>query len=346
MSLGEKVDIKNWDGKKQRFKAYHSNATTLNTFLAELILFIDRTRMEYKIKGERLTSSELKRLIKNRLLGHNNSLFKEYAKQWVGDKQIKKGSLRTYVNAFNVIDRLFPKLTFDVINRKWRSDFMKKMSQYKPNYTATILKKFKECMQSAFIDGVHKNIYHQSSGFLVAFESVESVYLKMDQINDIYNNLSNFDEKYKNAAIIFLIGCLTGQRHQTYNLINKDMILIKSNTRMITIMTEKTKTRVSIPVSDKLEKLLNMDYHSITQQRLNEYIKEVCRKCEIEFYDKVSSHTARRSFATNAVIQGMQLSQIMKITGHTTEKEFRKYVRLDDVLSAEMSASEIQKMQG
>ena len=138
---------------------------------------------------------------------------------------------------------------------------------------------------------------------------------------------------------------MTGQRHQTYRTINKNMVAYKGDKKMITMMTEKTNERVTIPVSDKLLKLLNMEYHDISQQKLNEYVKEVCEIVGIEKYKKVSSHTARRSFATNAVLAGIDMHLIMKITGHKTESEFRKYVRIDDLMAAEKSHHMINMLQ-
>ena len=45
-------------------------------------------------------------------------------------------------------------------------------------------------------------------------------------------------------------------------------------------------------------------------------------------YEFVSSHTARRSFATNEYMLGdLNVQQIMSITGHTTERSFYKYIR-------------------
>jgi integrase len=48
----------------------------------------------------------------------------------------------------------------------------------------------------------------------------------------------------------------------------------------------------------------------------------------------IQTHTARRTFATNAYIQGIPINFIMSITGHKTEKEFRKYIKIDDLKSA------------
>jgi integrase len=42
----------------------------------------------------------------------------------------------------------------------------------------------------------------------------------------------------------------------------------------------------------------------------------------------VSSHTARRSFATNMYKSGFTSISIMTITGHKTEKAFLTYIRV------------------
>ena len=45
-------------------------------------------------------------------------------------------------------------------------------------------------------------------------------------------------------------------------------------------------------------------------------------------YDLVTSHTARRSFATNAFLADVPVLAIMKITGHKTETSFMKYIKM------------------
>ena len=47
-------------------------------------------------------------------------------------------------------------------------------------------------------------------------------------------------------------------------------------------------------------------------------------------YDLVTSHTARRSFATNAYLAGLPPISIMKITGHKTESSFMKYIKISE----------------
>lgn len=344
-SLGEKIPAKDWDSKKNRVKPVHPSATSINSLLSELVTFIDRTRHEYKIRGERLTSTALRAALEARIYGHSDQLFKDYALRWLNEKNLKPATAKGYRNMISKIDGITPHLTFDNVNKKWRDQIIKAMQDHKQNYRHIILKKFKEVMQSAYLDGVHRNMYHQTAKFVPEQEKVDTIYLNMDDLNHVYNNLHKLPQNLKNAMVLFLIGAFTGQRYQTYSKINKEMIIIRGNIRMISVITEKTGQRVSIPVSDKLESLLSMDYRVYTNQKLNQYIKEAAELLQMKNAAKITSHTARRSFATNAVLAGMDISLIMKITGHATEKEFRKYVRMDDVLAASKSAGMIKIMQ-
>lgn len=49
-----------------------------------------------------------------------------------------------------------------------------------------------------------------------------------------------------------------------------------------------------------------------------------------EKWQLVSTHTARRSFATNMYKLGIPSITIMKLTGHRTEKAFMKYIKLNE----------------
>lgn len=48
----------------------------------------------------------------------------------------------------------------------------------------------------------------------------------------------------------------------------------------------------------------------------------------MEKWQVISSHTARRSFATNAYLAGIPVFRIMLITGHKTEESFFRYIRI------------------
>lgn len=99
-----------------------------------------------------------------------------------------------------------------------------------------------------------------------------------------------------------------------------------------------------------------------TNQPLNRYLKELCRLAgivapvevtkfvgglkvgaSVPKYTLVSTHTARRSFATNeylrALADGRSYRPIMDILGHSTEKMFFRYIKI----SGEQTAVQFAK---
>jgi len=113
------------------------------------------------------------------------------------------------------------------------------------------------------------------------------------------------------------------------------------------------------------DEFTNISKINIMNTKLNEYIKEICEKAKINDnievqtitagtrqrkivpkWKLVSTHTARRSFASNLYKSGLQPQTIMKLTGHRTLKAFMTYIRLDDTehfTLAQKHMEEIQK---
>ncbi len=64
----------------------------------------------------------------------------------------------------------------------------------------------------------------------------------------------------------------------------------------------------------------------------------------VEKWKLVSSHTARRSFATNLYKSNFPAISIMKITGHKTEKAFLKYIKVTPEEHAKLLAEHWNKI--
>lgn len=63
-----------------------------------------------------------------------------------------------------------------------------------------------------------------------------------------------------------------------------------------------------------------------------------------EFCECISSHTGRRTFATNAYLSDVPTLDIMRITGHKTEKAFLRYVRLSKLHAAQRISKHYKKI--
>lgn len=91
-----------------------------------------------------------------------------------------------------------------------------------------------------------------------------------------------------------------------------------------------------------------------SNQKFNDYLKIIAEKAGLNDkvtithsnggihtpykypkYQLVSTHTARRSFATNMMLEGVPIAQIMLITGHKTQDSFFKYIKIRPNQNAE-----------
>ena len=176
-----------------------------------------------------------------------------------------------------------------------------------------------------------------------------------------------YRRKLSEARDIFLLGCLTGQRISDYKRLSDDMIeTIQGDRMFLYVVQVKTEKDVYIPYNNIIGEILGRyggNLPKIYDQHLNERIKVVGlllgwtepaglmeRKGLMEypskkrFCDAIVTHTARRTFATNAYKNGVPLSAIMAVTGHSSEDMLRRYLKLNTKERALLAAEAFDKV--
>ncbi|HZK22078.1 MAG TPA: phage integrase SAM-like domain-containing protein [Oscillospiraceae bacterium] len=182
-------------------------------------------------------------------------------------------------------------------------------------------------------------------------ETAFKIYLTEQELQQI-SDLKDLPDYLDNARDWLIISCYTGQRVSDFKRFTPDMTRKQGNGLFIDIKQLKTGKDVTIPLLPQVEKILNKrngEYpRTISDQRYNEYIKEVCKLANINEmtkgritkvtdvgtrkvkgkYEKwrlITSHVGRRSFATNYYGK-LPTSFIKDITGHGTEAMLLKYI--------------------
>lgn len=174
------------------------------------------------------------------------------------------------------------------------------------------------------------------------------VYITKSELDIIYS-MDIKDLRLSKARDLFLIGCYTALRVSDWGIKPNDISEDKS--RLI-YRTQKTGTIVEIPLFDKLRTVLernNWTTPYIPESQINQLFRKLCKEAQItrsfttlkvypdrtdkkiiEAWEGVSSHTCRRSFATNTYLEGLPVSQIRAYTGHASDKVFMNYVQASD----------------
>lgn len=199
-----------------------------------------------------------------------------------------------------------------------------------------------------------KTIYH--------LEISEKTIKDMDQYKD--TRMQNIRRKVDSLNMIrarFLIGAFTLLRVSDYKRLTdvniKDgLIRIKPKKRSKGRMNRD----VVIPMHPIVKEILESGFDlesTISEQKINKHIKEICqfagitgdeivvrtekgKEVERHFkkYELITTHTARRSAATNMLMAGIEASDIMILGGWNSEKSFWKYIRLEPEMNAKRLA--------
>ncbi|MEO6232891.1 MAG: site-specific integrase [Ferruginibacter sp.] len=216
-----------------------------------------------------------------------------------------------------------------------------------PNTIGKLITNLKVYMREALEDGLTTNNTFTHRKFKSINSKSDTVYLTIDEVKALQDLDLSKQPRYERVRDMFVIGCYTALRHSDLSKVKPENIA----NGMIDMVQTKTGKQVIIPMAkvvvDILAKYSNT-LPGISNQKYNEYLYEVCKKCEVlakeitiheikggkkitnvkPKYEFVSSHTARRTFCTNEYRAGdLEISEIMALSGHTTEKSFYKYIR-------------------
>ena len=186
-------------------------------------------------------------------------------------------------------------------------------------------------------------------------EDSESVYLNVKEILKLYRHDFSDNKRLEEVRDLFVFACWVGLRYSDLVNIKKENLIVDNEKQYLRIKTIKTGEEVIIPTNIKIIEEVFNKYQDrpnslpkfISNVKYNLYIKEACRAAgltetnrlsqhpEIMLCDAVSSHTARRSFATNLYLMpNVAMIDIMKVTGHKSETMFLKYIKVNKLEAA------------
>ena len=243
-------------------------------------------------------------------------------------------------------------LNFNDITQDFYNDLLRYFNDknYKPNTIGRHIKQIKVIMRQSQNEGLHNNTQYENDSFAGITEKVDNIYLSEAELIKMFDLDLSDNQQLDITRDVFLVGCYTAQRFSDYSRIRKSDIREIKGVRVIELIQAKTHQKVIIPIRPELEFILKKyDYNlpRTYEQKINERIKTVGEKAGItdtvnyeetkggmtapktaRKCDLIRTHTARRSGCTNMYLAKIAPINIMKISGHESEKEFLKYIKI------------------
>lgn len=285
--------------------------------------------------------------------------FQKFIEERAGNPNYSKGSIKVYVSTYNHLKKyadevMRRELTFADFNHEFFSAFSNHLfgKDYGNNYVHKLTSTLKTLLKEADRREVSPQLKVKDGWMVATREEPPAIYLTEEELTRLYELDLSGNARLCRVRDLFLIGCYTGLRFSDFTeLTPGNFKKSDSGKAYIEMFTRKTRVKVTIPVKSELLAILTkynfQPPKAISNQNFNDYLKEVgllagleeptmltrirnSKRIDQTFpkYELMTTHTARRSFATNAYKAKVPVKYIMSVTGHTTEREFYKYVRI------------------
>lgn len=368
--IDKTIHPKDWDAENARPKSrnisFHNKfqISSIRKRFNDVEAYVEEIFSLYEKLGEDLNVRKLKHELDVKLSRDkptSNGFFdvydeflenkkNDFSKHGISESTYKR--YRSYKNLLVSFEKdRKSKITFNCINKKFYNDLLKYSIATKKQSANTLYRNiglFKTFMHWAFENQKTRNDEYKKFE-KPSKQATTEIALDIDQVTELYNFDLSKNKRLEQVRDVFLIGCLTGQRFSNYTQFkNSDIV---GEILMVPDCKDKTKI-LEIPCLDLTKEILEKyDYNLpiISNQKFNAYLKEVFEMIgyeentkkikrigneiieeSIPFYQRVSSHTARRSFITIMLNENVPIKIIMSITGHKSLENFILYYKPDD----------------
>lgn len=213
------------------------------------------------------------------------------------------------------------------------------------NYFAKIITVLKTFLNWAFErDYIRDQTFKK---FKSSERETEIICLTLEEFLALYNHEFK-TKRLSQVRDMFVFGCSTGLRFS--DLISLEASHIQGD--FIVKNIQKTQENSMIPLNKyskgvlkKYKETVHEILPKVSHQKFNEYLKECCKEVGIDTpititrfsgskrknttypkYELITSHAARKTFATLSLLMGVPERVVKNITGHKKEENFKRYV--------------------
>lgn len=378
-TTGLKVNPKKWDEKTMLVKSsndiYEARlAHDINTQLRQFRDDIDSILSQYARKGFMPRPAQLKSAfldLRNPKLQFQLSFITVYdefvkvngaIKDWTPATYEKFAALKQHIINFKTNPE------FENFNETGLGLFIEFLREKEGLKNSTIGKNLG--FLKWFLKWAHKKAYHNVvdyETFVPRLKQVQNkpVYLTVPELNSLINlKFERSQMHLEQARDVFIFCCFSGLRHSdVYNLRRSNIINGK-----IQFTTIKTTDTLIVELNDVTSSILRKyecyptkDDKALpvaVNQRMNMYLKIIAEMAGIDTpvpqisysgqrriesfppkYSLIGTHTARRTFVTLALSQGVPTQIVMDWTGHSSYKAMKPYIAiLNDARETSMNA--------
>lgn len=325
-----------WD-KQTAQVCNHTQANDLNAMLFEYILHLQAIELSFWKRGIQPTLALLRDAIKKNT--PINVTFTVFAKEYVKHSDRRQSTKDNLITTINVLKEFRPGLDFKDITYSFLKDFETYLRE-KGNGVNTVAKHLRQ-LRTLVNEAINQGYIHADAypfrKFKIKQEKGRHEFLTPDELRKL-ENLEVEDKKLRHVLDAFLFCCYVGLRFSDFCQLAPENFIKVNGKRWLHFKSIKTGIELRLPLHLLFEgkALTILDRYNIEEfaslgcnSDVNKYLTQIAEMARIKKH--ITYHTARHTCATLLIHQGVPITTVQKLLGHTSVKTTEIY---SEVLSS------------
>lgn len=319
-----------WD-KRIAQVCNHPQANDLNAMLFEFVLHLQGVELALWKRGVPATLSLLKDAMKkNRPI---NVTFPVFAKEYVTHSDRRESTKENLYTTITVLQEFRSGLDFKDITYTFLKDFEVYLRE-KGNGINTVAKHLRQ-LRTLVNEAINQGYIHADAypfrKFKIKQEKGRHEFLTPDELKKL-ENLEVSDRKLRHVLDAFLFCCYVGLRYSDFCQLTPANFIRVNGKRWLHFKSIKTGIELRLPLHLLFEgkALAILDRYDITEfanlgsnSETNKVLAVITGMARIKKH--VTYHTARHTCATLLIHQGVPITTVQKLLGHTSVKTTEIY---------------------
>lgn len=324
------IKPEHWDKRTSQVIG-HPQANDLNSMLFEFVLHLQGIELALWKRGVPATLSLLKDAMKkNRPI---NITFPVFAKEYVQHSDRRESTKGNLFTTITVLQEFRPGLDFKDITYTFLKDFEVYLRE-KGNGINTVAKHLRQ-LRTLVNEAINQGYIHADAypfrKFKIKQEKGRHEFLTPDELKKL-ENLEVHDLKLRHVLDAFLFCCYVGLRFSDFCQLTPSNFIRVNGKRWLHFKSIKTGIELRLPLHLLFEgkALAILDRNCITEfaslgsnSEVNKALSVITSMARIKKH--VTYHTARHTCATLLIHQGVPITTVQRLLGHTSVKTTEIY---------------------
>lgn len=309
----------------------HPQAHDLNSMLFEFVLHLQAIELSLWKRGIPVTLSLLKDAIKKDK--PVNVTFPVFARIYVQESDRKRSTKENLLTTITVLQEFRPGLDFKDITYTLLRDFEVHLKE-KGNSVNTIakhLRQLRTLVNEAINQGYIPSDAYPFRKYKIKQAKGRKEFLTPDELKRLEN--LDVDKKLRHVLDAFLFCCYTGLRFSDFCQLSPANFIKVNGKRWLHFTSVKTGVELRLPLHLLFEgkALAVLERYDIVtdfakigpNSEVNKYLAQLAALARIRKH--ITYHTARHTCATLLVHQGVPITTVQKLLGHTSVRTTEVY---------------------